>query len=256
MLLACDIGNSNIKAGIFREDKLVEFHFLSEIKELIKLVKLNQLKDIVVSSVVPSKTQYLTNSLHQLKLIPFIINKDSSFNLKIEYDRETLGIDRICSAEGSYYLYCYKKEFKKNQILISIDMGTATTLNIIKYPGIFEGGIIAPGTELMFKSLKNETAQLPIVKSKNYKNIIGRTTNESIASGVMHSAAGLIERAINLVKSQTGAEEIIIYITGGNFEHIKPFLSFKYVYEKALVLHGINAIFKKNMRTNQHSQAI
>jgi type III pantothenate kinase len=254
MILACDIGNTNIKAGIIEDNKLTEFHFLPGIKDTIDLIKTNNLKDIVVSSVVPSKTKNLTDSLHYLKLNPIIINKNSSFNLKIDYDsRETLGIDRICSAEGAFHLYSIKKEFKKEQVIISIDLGTATTLNIVKYPGIFEGGVIAPGTDLMFKSLKNETAQLPIVKSEDYKDIIGRTTNESIASGVLHSAAGLIERAIRLIQTEADAEEVIIYITGGNFESIKRFLNFDYVYEKGLVLYGINAIYKKNRGINPHS---
>jgi type III pantothenate kinase len=253
MLLACDIGNTNIKAGIFIDDRLAEFHFLQGVTQLIDLIKINKFRDIVVSSVVPSKTEYLIDNLYDLKLSPIIINKNSSFNLKIDYDsQETLGIDRICSAEGAYHLYCRKMGFKKGQIIISIDLGTATTLNVVKYPGIFAGGIIAPGTDLMFKSLKNDTAQLPHVTGEHYKDIIGRTTNESIASGVMHSTAGLIERAINLIKIETNAEEEFIYITGGNFENIKRFLKIDYVYERGLVLYGINAIYKKSKGINPH----
>jgi type III pantothenate kinase len=246
MLLACDIGNTNIKAGIFEDDRLTELYFLKGITNLIDVIKVNKLRDIVISSVVPAKAQDLIDNLHNLKLSPIIINKNSSFNLKIDYNSpETLGIDRICSAEGAYHLYCREMEFKKGQIIISIDLGTATTLNVVKFPGIFGGGIIAPGTDLMFKSLQNDTAQLPHVTGEEYKDIIGRTTNESIASGVMHSAAGLIERSIKLIKTDTNAEEVYIYITGGNFENIKRFLKFDYVYEKALVLYGIYAIYKK-----------
>src|ERR1035438_7578206 len=191
MLLTCDIGNTNIKTGIFTDDRLTEFHFFQEITSLSVLIKKNKYRDIVVSSVVPSKTQKLTDNLSDLNLNlnPIIINKNSIFNLKIDYDSpETLGIDRICSAEGAYNLYCRDNILKKDQVIITIDLGTATTLNIVKYPGIFSGGIIAPGTELMFRSLKHETAQLPNVSSESYKDIIGRTTDESIASGVMHSA--------------------------------------------------------------------
>ena len=64
----------------------------------------------------------------------------------------------------------------------------------------------------------------------------------------MHSAAGLIERSIKLIKAETNAEKVIIYITGGNFENIKKFLNFDCVYEKGLVLYGINAIYKKNLK--------
>src|ERR1035437_975539 len=142
MLLACDIGNTNIKAGIFADDRLTEFYFLKGITNLIEVIKANKLRDIVISSVVPSKAQDLIDNLLNLKLSPIIINKNSSFNLKIDYNSpETLGIDRICSAEGAYYLHSKEKELKKEQVIISIDLGTASTLNVVKYPRIFAGGI-------------------------------------------------------------------------------------------------------------------
>ncbi|MDR3610757.1 MAG: type III pantothenate kinase [Ignavibacteriaceae bacterium] len=253
MLLTCDIGNTNIKAGIFTEDKLTDFIFLRGIEELASLVKTNKFSNIVVSSVVPSISKDLIKNLNQLNITPIIINKDSSFNLEIDYKSPgTLGTDRICSAEGAYYLYSRTNDFKKDQIIISIDLGTATTLNIVKYPGIFIGGIIAPGTDIMLKSLKNDTAQLPEVSIADYNDIIGKSTNEAIASGVMHSAAGLIERAINLIKSDTKAKEVIVYITGGNFGNVKKFLEFDYIYEKGLVLYGIKAIYNKSKELNPH----
>src|ERR1035437_2205253 len=142
MLLACDIGNTNIKAGIVADERLTEFHFLPGITPLLGLIKKNKFRDIVISSVVPSKTKYLADNLHTLNLKPIIINNNSSFNLKIDYDSpETLGIDRICSAEGAYYLHSKEKELKKEQVIISIDLGTASTLNVVKYPRIFAGGI-------------------------------------------------------------------------------------------------------------------
>jgi type III pantothenate kinase len=249
MIVTCDIGNTNIKAAIFNDNKLTEFHILNNVIELIDLINKIKISEIIVSSVVPTKTISLKEGLHRLNLKPIILDKNSSFNLKIEYDsRETLGIDRICSAEGALHLYCLNNEFKKDQIIISIDLGTATTLNIIKYPGIFVGGIIAPGIDLMFKSLNSETAQLPIVTGEEYKDIIGKTTNESIASGVINSAAGLIDRSIKLIQSESKAAELIIYITGGNFESIKEFLNFEYIYEKALVLYGINSIYKNSLK--------
>ena len=253
MLLACDIGNTNIKAGTFTGDNLKEFYCLPGIADLIDLINVNKFRDIVVSSVVPAKTELLLDNLSRLKLQPVIITGTSFFNIKIDYDSpETLGTDRICSAEGAYYLFTREKDLKKDQVIISIDLGTATTLNVVKYPRIFSGGIIAPGIELMFRSLNNNTAQLPNVTIGDYKNIIGKTTTEGIASGVLHSAAGLIERALQLIKTETNATEVYIYITGGNFENIKRFLTFDYVYEKGLILYGINAIYKTSRLISPH----
>src|ERR1035438_8979309 len=102
MLLTCDIGNTNIKTGIFTDDRLTEFHFFQEITSLSVLIKKNKYRDIVVSSVVPSKTQKLTDNLSDLNLNPIIINKNSIFNLKIDYDSpETLGIDTSRSSPAS-----------------------------------------------------------------------------------------------------------------------------------------------------------
>ena len=253
MILTCDIGNTNIKAGIFVEDKLIEFHFFKDISQIVELIKEYKFNDIVVSSVVPTKTKQLIDNLIELKLSPIIINKDSSFNLDIDYESpDTLGTDRVCSAEGAYYLYCIKRKFIKEHLIIAIDFGTATTLNIVKYPGVFAGGIIAPGTDLMFKSLKVDTSQLPKASSSDYRDIIGKTTNESIASGVLNSAVGLLERSIKLIQAKTNSEEVSIYITGGNFANIEKLLKFDYIYEKGLVLYGIMAIYNKAMKLSQH----
>jgi type III pantothenate kinase len=253
MILTCDIGNTNIKAGIFAEDKLTDFFIPGGITELIDLVKTNKFDDIIISSVVPAISEELIQKLDELKITPIIINRRSSFNLDIDYDSpETLGIDRVCSAEGAFYLYSKTNIFRKDQVIISIDLGTATTLNVVRHPGIFAGGIIAPGTDLMFKSLNTDTAQLPKVSSKDYKDVIGKSTSESIASGVMHSAAGLIERTIKLIKADTKAEEVIVYVTGGNFGNVEKFLEFEYTFEKGLVLYGINAVYNKAKLLNLH----
>jgi type III pantothenate kinase len=247
MLLACDIGNTRIKAGLFEENVLTEYFCPDSLSSLIEKIDKENIRDIAVSSVVPSITKELKDSLSKFNLVPFIISNHSRFNLEIQYETpETLGTDRICSAEGAFFLYSHKRQFRKNQAIVSIDFGTATTFNVVEYPGTYIGGIIAPGIDLMFKSLSSNTAQLPLVYLTDYKKTIGKTTNESIASGVMNSAAGLIERGVDLIKAETGAKKIVVYITGGNFKNIRPFLNLTFIHEKALVLYGINAIYNCN----------
>jgi type III pantothenate kinase len=247
MILACDIGNSRIKAGIFVDNILKEVFVCGTVSEIIEKIELHHIREVAVSSVVPANSDELQNSLNNIDILPFIISKDSEFNLKIDYSSpETLGIDRLCSAEGAYFLNNQKRVLRKRHLIITIDFGTATTLNVVTYPGVFSGGIIAPGIDLMFRSLSKDTAQLPLAYQTDYVNVIGKSTRESIASGVMNSVAGLLKLTLRRIKEELKPEKIYIYVTGGNFEPIKPFLRFTHTYKEALVLYGINAIYKKN----------
>jgi type III pantothenate kinase len=250
MLFVCDIGNSRIKAGIFKKDKISEIKIFEKIDSVIKYGIEKRINAAAVSSVVPPKLKYFEKIFRsEFKFDPIIINKNSNFNLKIDYETpETLGIDRICSAEGAFYLFNIKNNsnnYNKNVSILSIDFGTATTINIIKYNGIFSGGLIAPGIGMMLKSLKNETAQLPDVDLSDYKNFIGNSTKSSIASGVINSTLGLINQTMSYLKQTNKSNKIIVYLTGGNAEFILPHLNFNYIYEKGLVLYGIKAIYDR-----------
>ncbi len=100
---------------------------------------------------------------------------------------------------------------------------------------------------MMFDSLNRNTAILPRIDSSYFKSVIGDDTNSSIASGVVTSAAGMIEKTINHIKSRAGNElEIFICITGGNVEKIIPHLNFDFVYERNLVLFGIKTLYEIN----------
>ncbi len=251
MFLACDIGNTNIKTGIFNNEKLTEFNSFPNYSSLINYLKSITFNKAAISSVVPEIRERLTNDIVSYKNVePFIINKLVKFNLKILYKSiETLGIDRICSAEGAFSIFKKSGEFinyKYESYIISIDFGTATTINIIRYPGEFIGGIIAPGLTMMFEGLNKKTAQLPNVNFPDYKSIIGKDTKSSIASGVLNSTIGLIEKVIRSLEEETGYIKIKIFVTGGNSEKILDYLPFKFEYEKGLVLLGIKSIYDKN----------
>ena len=249
MLLVCDIGNSKIKFGIFDCDNLIEnFSFAhSQIEELKKLKF--SIDQTVFTSVVPEINSKLINIIESFfDHSPVYINSNSQFNLRLDYKTpETLGIDRLCGSEGAYHLFKSIKNFEENDIILSIDFGTATTINIIKYDGIFIGGLIAPGLKMMFNSLNEKTAQLPLVELSDLGDgFIGRSTKESIAAGVLNSTLGLIEKSIDHFKKMKLNPHI--FITGGNADIIKEFFKFDFVYEKDLVLIGIKEIYKLNQK--------
>jgi len=251
MFLACDIGNTNIKTGIFKDDKLIEFNSFHDYKSLINYLKKISFNNAAVSSVVPETGDKLIKDIVSYKNIePFIITRSVKFNLKILYDSiDTLGIDRICGVEGAFYLF--KKSidinnYNSGSYIVSADFGTATTINIIRYPGEFIGGIIAPGITMMFEGLNKRTAQLPNVNFSNYKTIIGKDTKSSISSGVLNSTIGLIEKVIRTLESEKSNIKIKIFITGGDAEKILSYLPFEFEYEKGLVLLGIKSVYDKN----------
>ena len=259
MLIAIDIGNSRIKAGKFIDNKLTEFHSFKDITDILSFLMSNPKDNVAISSVVPDKTKIISEEVFKINgKSPFIITKDVKTNLIIDYKTpETLGIDRLCSAEGAYFLFKNSEEYKnynESVYILSIDFGTATTINIIKYPRKFIGGLIGPGLEMMFVSLKQKTAQLPLLSISDFVSTIGKDTKSSIASGVVTSVVGMIEKTFNdLINAGTrrdsSLQNVVVYLTGGNAKKIIPYLSFDLVYEEGLVLDGVNALWELNKLT-------
>ena len=250
MLLVCDIGNSYIKTAVFDRKKLIKFKADTSLSAILKRIKVENVNEVAVTSVVPKKLTRFKSALNKQRVNLFEVNREVNFNLKIDYETpQTLGMDRLCSAEGAYYLLHTKyksKNFVKGDYLISVDCGTATTVNVIKHPNNFLGGLIAPGMQMMFNSLNANTAQLPKVEITDYYSFIGKSTKSAIASGVINSITGLLNQVIHSLHP----EPKLIFITGGNAKHISPHLKFNYIDEKMLVLYGIKSIYDKNKVTN------
>jgi len=251
MLIAIDIGNSRIKAGKFENDKLTELLSVKNITDVLTFLKSDSKNNIAISSVVPDKSKIISEEVYKItSKSPFIISKDVKTNLIISYKTpETLGTDRLCSAEGAFFLFKNSEKYKNfnaGTYILSIDFGTATTVNVVEHPGKFIGGLIAPGLETMFESLRLKTAQLPHLSISNFISTIGNDTNSSIASGVVTSVVGMIEKTINYLKKEKSAKEMFVYITGGNAKKIIPYLNLDFIYEEGLVLYGINALHKLN----------
>ena len=246
MLLTIDIGNTNVKAAIFKDHELIHHFTADNFDRIINSISSEEISEAAISSVVPQKTESVSNKvMNNFGFNPFIISEDVHFNINIKYNTpNTLGIDRVCSAEGAFILN--EKKLERDSYLIAIDMGTATTINIVKHPNEFIGGLIAPGVNTMFKSLEQQTSQLPELTLINYKSFIGNDTNSSIASGVVNSSIGLIEKSIESISKLDDCERVITYLTGGMAEKLKKYLPPNVVYDKLLVLRGIKSVYDLN----------
>ncbi|MGE5498907.1 MAG: type III pantothenate kinase, partial [Syntrophothermus sp.] len=248
-----DIGNSRIKFALYDKYGLRELKISSQGLLPLDWFRNIKIKNVAISSVVPSLTDELSEYFSkEFKIEPFVITHESLFNLQIDYETpHSLGIDRICSAEGAFALFKESKEFKgydEKTFIITIDLGTATTVNIVKYNGLFSGGIIMPGIMTMTNSLKVNTAQLPEISIElDYKGFIGKNTRSSIASGILNSTLSLIENCVCYLKSEMGAKEVKLYTTGGNAPIIEKHLKFEHLMVEDLVLRGVKSVFERNV---------
>ena len=255
MILTCDIGNSRIKFGSFIDDDLIDLRAYHKIEHSIKFILEVRPEVIAISSVASVKLNQLINAIKPKFLSNiFLVDRNQHFNLIINYNSAaTLGIDRICSAEGAIYLLQKDKQLNQineNDFIMIIDFGTATTINLIKFPNLFEGGLIIPGIKLMSESLYKQTEQLPEINITRTKSVIGKTTEENINNGIVNSTAGLIERVIRKIKNEFKADVKKIFITGGNAKTIMESLDFEYEYSEGLVLYGIKSIYDLNIKRN------
>ena len=249
MLLTLDIGNTNIKLALFDDDNLVEFRIYPDIDKLFKYIKTNALNEIAICSVNPTITKTLVEEISKSGISIFQANIQNRFNLQIKYSTpETLGIDRVCSVVGAFEIAVKENLILKNHYLLTIDFGTATTINVVSPEGYFLGGLIAPGVKTMLKSLNEETAQLPIPELRTYKGIIGDTTDSSIVSGVINATIGMIDKTVQQLKVNGDLLQPILFATGGNAQFILPHIKYKILYEEALVLKGLKVIYDLNKK--------
>lgn len=187
--LVCDIGNSSSVFGIFDEENNITKTFrtdtvkisnFQDIKKFFsKKLEPADIKQVSISSVVPSSSPLYKEYFKKIKLEPFFIASDIKLNIKICIENHgKIGSDRIANVSYAHYL---KKSFQ-----IIIDAGTALTMDVVNPDGNFLGGIIYPGLASLANCLYQSTEKLPLVdvNSPAVKTVIGTNTETAILSGI------------------------------------------------------------------------
>lgn len=256
MLLAIDVGNTNIVFGVYEGKKLIndwristdrnktsdEYGILFE--QILKYHGLypKDVDDVIISSVVPPIMHTLiTMSIKYFGKKPMLIEPGIKTGINIKYDdpRE-LGADRIVNAVAAYSKY--------GGPLIIVDFGTAITFCVISKNGDYLGGAIAPGIKISSEALFSRTSKLPKVELVKPKNVIGKNTVNSIQSGLIYGYVGLvdyiIERIMEEIKDQEGVVENII-ATGGFASLIGTESRYINRIDKLLTLEGLRIIYEK-----------
>jgi type III pantothenate kinase len=247
MLLTLDIGNTNIKSALFADESLKDFIVHSDEGKVFDYLNKMNFTEAAICSVNPRIENLQAKKISSKGIKVFRVSIQNKFNFKISYETpETLGMDRICSAAGAMEIANKKALLKKNQYLVTIDFGTATTINIVSPSREFIGGLITPGINTMIKSLNEKTAQLPLPDLNSYKGVIGNSTGSSIISGVITSTLGMINETINHLTEISDQNIPLIFATGGNAKHVLPYLKFEVLFDEALVLKGLKEIHDLN----------
>lgn len=256
MIICIDVGNTNIKYAIYKEEELkFSFRVATDLKktsdeygaQLSSMletngVRLSEITGGIISSVVPS-LDYTIDKMCKLYLgieaMHIAPGLKSGLNLRCDDARE-VGADRIVNCVSAIV------EYGCNKPMIVIDFGTATTFNIISENNEFIGGVIAPGIKGSLDSLVNGTAKLPRVEIEAPKSIIARNTVTNMQAGIVFGFAGLVEYIVKRIKKELKAPEIITIATGGFSNVISKEIECIDVVDKLLTLKGLKYLYYLN----------
>lgn len=254
MLLCLDVGNSHIYGGLFHEDNLVlRFRHTSKVSTsdelglfLKTVVRENgrdpaQIRSVAICSVVPSLEYSLRAACIKYLLIePFFLQSGVKTGLNIQYKQPgDVGADRIANAIAA------TQQFGGNNLIV-IDFGTATTFCVISKQKTYFGGAILPGMRLFVEALSHHTAKLPMVDIVKMERAVGRSTVESIQSGIFYGAIGACRELIERIKQEQFAEQEVLVLATGGFASLFEHCQLYDHHVPDLVLHGIRIASRLN----------
>ncbi len=241
MNLIIDIGNTRIKAGLFKQNELIK-NFVFETSEallLSDLVGKYPIKHCFVASVV-DKMDSLIQELN-VKTKTLVFTAETPTPLKNLYKSvHSLGSDRLAAAVGGNFLF-------PNENMLVIDAGTCIKYNFVTKNNEYIGGAISPGLQMRFKALGTFTSRLPLLNlDDNFDTLIGSTTNESILSGVEIGAVTEMEGFIEQYKKLY--PDINTVLTGGDVNFFEKRLKSRIFTDSFLILKGLNSILAHNIK--------
>ncbi|MBQ8427094.1 MAG: type III pantothenate kinase [Clostridia bacterium] len=254
MLLAIDLGNTNIKYGVFDGEKLVSsFRVSSRISRTAdeygsvlvglladKGIKKSDIDGIIFSSVIPALNYTICHMCEYFfGISPLMIGPGikTGLNIKAENPRE-VGADIIVNSVSAYTKY--------GGPIVVIDFGTATTFDVINEKCELLGVVIAPGIKTSLEGLSTKTAQLPMVELNAPKTVIGKNTTHCMQAGIIFGFAGLVDNILKRIKKELGVEQIKVVATGGLGEIIAKEVKQISGIDRTLTLDGLRHIYQLN----------
>lgn len=256
MILAVDIGNTNIVLGVIGASGEILYEarmatdtvktsdqYTAELKSILSLFELSgrEFEGCIVSSVVPPVLNSFRTAIRKLMgSEPMIVGPGVKTGLNIRIDDPAeAGADLIAAAVAARNEYPLP--------IVMIDMGTATTLFVLDERGCFIGGMICPGLRISQEALTARTSLLPGIKLDAPKRVIGKNTVDCMRSGIMTGNAAMLDGLVDRIEEELGTP-VHTVATGGISRFILPLCRREICYDKDLLLKGLYLIYEKNKK--------
>ena len=233
MRLIIDIGNTLVKYAVFNNDKLLKLSKKNEVDHnyINQIISENRVKSVIVSSVRKKIDWNISTKL-------VVLNHTTKLPITLNYKTpKTLGNDRIANLVGASVFY-------PNKNTLVIDAGTCITFDFIDLNKVYHGGRISPGIEMRYRSLHEFTENLPKITSQTDDYFMGKSTKESIISGVQQGVLSELKLIISDLKKEN--EDLIVIVTGGDTFFFEKALKNSIFADQNFVLKGLNEILKYN----------
>jgi type III pantothenate kinase len=253
MLLAIDIGNTNLTFGLFDGETILHQFRLTtslprtsdefgvQIMEQLSHqdVSAEDVEDVIVGSVVPKIMYSLTSGIKKyLKCDPVIVGQGTKTGIRIATTNPLeIGSDRIVDAVGAYFLY--------GGPVMVIDYGTATTYDLVTADGSFVAGVTAPGIRISAKALWSNAAKLPEIEIVKPESILAKTTITSMQAGLVYGTIGQTEYIIDKFREESGLSDMKVVATGGLGRIISEGTDKIDIYDSDLTLQGTRLIYER-----------
>lgn len=255
MLLALDVGNTNITIGVFAGEILrfesrvatdrrkMSDQYAVELLDILRLhgMDARAFEGAVISSVVPPLDHAIQRAVETVTgVTPLLVGPGTKTGINIRLDNPAqLGPDLLVGAVAALAIY--------GAPCLVWDLGTATTLSVVDREGAFLGGAIMPGVNTAFESLIQQASLLPRIRIEAPPHAVGSNTVHSMQSGAIFGNAAMIDGMSSRVERELGYPVTVI-ATGGLGREIVPHCKRKIVYDDTLLLTGLRLVYEKNRR--------
>ncbi len=254
MILAIDIGNSNIVLGGV-EGKNISFEcrlttdrvktsdtYCIEFKTLFEIydISLEAIDGVIISSVVPQVQNSVRSAIRKLLgMEPLVVGPGLKTGLRIKLENPTqIGADLVAADVAA---------LREHQPpLVVIDLGTATTMSVLDETGAHLGGCVCPGVKISLEALTGKTSLLPGIQLDSPKNAIGRNTIDAMRSGIMYGTASMLDGMIDRFEAELGCAFTVI-ATGGLAKFIAPLCRHEMILDDHLLIKGLASLYEENV---------
>lgn len=252
MILAIDMGNSNIKIGCVDENICFEERLLTDVNKtsmeyailimdllLIKKVRVQDIEGAILSSVVPPLTAVLMSAVKKIiGKTPMLVNSEMDMGIGINMDNaKNVGADILVGHVAAVERF--------GAPVIVVNMGTATTITYTDENRIYQGGVILPGVRISLETLSSRTAQLPAIGLERPESVIGKNTVDSMRAGILYGNAGAVDGIVSRIEAEIGRSCKVVG-TGGMARFVLPLCSHENTLCPDLLMDGLYLLYRRN----------